>query len=63
MDKVVAVPVVQVVAGLCSLLFDKVVDMPEFVRLQYVDKVVDFPACRSCWFQGARREKTVLSHS
>ena len=48
MDQVVAVPVVQVVAGLCSLLFDKVVDMPEFVRLQYVDKVVDFPACRSC---------------
>ena len=49
-DKVVAVPVVQVVAGLCSLLFDKVVDMPEFDRLQYVDKVVDFPACRSCSF-------------
>ena len=47
MDKVVAVPVVQVV--LRCLLFDKVVDMPEFDRLQYVDKVVDFPACRSCF--------------
>ena len=35
-------------AGLLSLLFDKVVDMPVFDRLQYVDKVVDFPACRSC---------------
>ena len=49
-DKVVAVPVVQVVLGLPSLFFDKVVDMPVVAQLQYVDKVVDFPACRSCCF-------------
>ena len=43
--------------------FDKVVDMPVVAQLQYVHKVVVFPACRSCSFPGARREKTVLSHS
>ena len=48
MDKVVAVPVVQVVRGLLFLFFDKFVDMPVAAQLQYVDKVVDFPACRSC---------------
>ena len=47
-DKVVAVPVVQVVRGLFFLFFDKFVDMPVAAQLQYVDKVVDFPACRSC---------------
>ena len=32
------------------LFFDKFVDMPVAAQLQLVDKVVDFPACRSCCF-------------
>ena len=41
-DKVVAVPVVQVVRGLLFLFFDKVVDMPVIEQLQHVDKLVIF---------------------
>ena len=46
-----------------SQFFDKVVDMPVVAPLQYVDKLVISLLCRSRSFQGARLEKTVLSHS
>ena len=49
-DKVVAVPVVQVVRGLLFLFFDKFVDMPVAALLQYVDKVVDFPVVQVVQF-------------
>ena len=51
-DKVVAVPVVQVVRGLLFLFFDKVVDMPVIAQLQHVDKLVISLLCRSCVLRG-----------
>ena len=54
-DKVVAVPVVQVVRGLLFLFFDKFVDMPVAAQLQHVDKLVISLLCRSCVLRGARR--------
>ena len=54
-DKVVVVPVVQVVRGLLFLFFDKVVDMPVIAQLQHVDELVISLLCRSCSFRGARR--------
>ena len=62
-DKVVAVPVVQVVRGLRFLFFDNVVDMPVIAQLQHVDKLVISLLCRSCVLRGARRgEDSPIPH-